>query len=84
MNRDLSAVPPGTRFGKRVVLRSDVILRATSKVRGLWVRCDSGREDLVDRYLLTKGLAKQCLDCQKNEQSLRMQAVWAERKGREL
>lgn len=74
-------VEPGTRFGKRVVLRPDFIISEKYKKRGLWVRCDCGREDLVDLYLFARGRAKQCLDCQNEEQSLRMEARWAERKG---
>lgn len=77
----MKPIEPGTRYGKRVVFGAEPILRKTHKIRGLWMRCDCGREDLVDRYQVTRGLASQCLDCQKVEQSLRMEAKWAKRKG---
>lgn len=77
----MKPIEPGTRYGKRVVFGEERILRKTHKIRGLWMRCDCGREDLVDRYQVTQGLASQCVDCQKVEQSLRMEAKWAKRKG---
>jgi len=71
---------PGTRYGKRVVLRSGVILCGQTKCVALWVRCDCGRVDLVRKSMLVSGRADQCVECKADERSAVMIDQWAQRK----
>ncbi|WP_313242968.1 hypothetical protein [Stutzerimonas nitrititolerans] len=64
---------PGTRYGKRVVLRSGVILCGQTKYVGLRVICDCGRVDLVRKSYLVRGRGLQCPDCEADERSKAMQ-----------
>lgn len=80
MIRNLENEKPGTRYGKRVVVRPEAIIYGGSKHPGLWMRCDCGKEDLVTKSAVVNGRAKQCVECKANEKSARMTSVWAERK----
>lgn len=71
---------PGTRYGRRVVLRSGIILCGQTKYVALWVRCDCGRVDLVRKSMLVSGYADRCVDCKHDDKSRQMLAKWAERK----
>lgn len=60
---------PGTRYGRRVVLRSGFILCGQTKYVALWVRCDCGRVDLVRKSELVAGRAGKCRDCETAERA---------------
>ena len=53
--RNTANEQPGTRYGRRVVLRSGFILCGQTKYVALWVRCDCGRVDLVRKSMLARG-----------------------------
>lgn len=66
------AEKPGTRYGKRVVLGPEPMISGETKRRGVRVRCDCGREDVVNKYMLIRGRSKQCIDCKEDEKSRTM------------
>lgn len=78
--RNTANEQPGTRYGRRVVLRSGFILCGQTKYVALWVRCDCGRVDLVRKSMLVSGYADQCVECQADERSAVMIDQWAQRK----
>lgn len=83
--RDYSKELPGTRYGRRVVLRTETIVHKMTKYVGLWVRCDCGREDLVRKSTLVAGLADKCKGCENAERAEFMQGMhfgeqWSKRR----
>lgn len=71
---------PGMRYGKRVVLRPDVLISGGNKHRALWVRCDCGREDLVYKSQLVNRRAEQCLDCKSRAKSEEMTRYYQQKR----
>lgn len=63
------AEKPGARYGRRVVLGPESMISGETKRRGVRVRCDCGREDVVNKYMLIRGRSKQCVDCKEDEKS---------------
>ena len=83
--RNFDNEQPGTRYGRRVVLRTETIVHKMTKYVGLWVRCDCGREDLVRKSSLVAGLADKCKDCENAEREqimrgLKLGQPWAHRR----
>lgn len=76
---------PGTRYGRREVLRAETIVHGTTKYVGLWVRCTCGRVDLIRKSTLVARLADKCKDCENAERAEFMQGMifgerWSERR----
>jgi len=80
---------PGTRYGKRVVLRSGFILCGQTKYVALWVQCECGSVDLVRKSALVNGKADRCVECQSDERSRGMfglpaNSAWSRGMGHQL
>lgn len=83
--RNFDNEQPGTRYGRRVVLRTETIVHKMTKYVGLWVRCDCGGVDLVRKSMLVTGRADKCKNCENTERAEFMQGMrfgeqWSKRR----